>query len=211
MNETALRDQLIATAIAMNRRGLNQGTAGNVSARVPEGFVLTPSGMPYDTMRSDDLVMLSPDGTLLAGHRKPSTEWPMHAAILRARPEVNAIIHAHALYCTVLACYRRPIPAFHYMVAIAGGDSIRCAPYATFGSVELSEHALTALSDRKACLLANHGMIALGTNLEDALRIALEVETLAAQYVLCLQMGEPTQIDAAEMSRVLEKFRDYGR
>src|SRR5690606_32243081 len=187
----------------------NQGTSGNASARWQDGLLITPSGVDYEAMRPGDVVFLRADGSW-DGPLRPSSEWCFHRDIMAARPEVGAILHAHSPYATTLACLGRAIPAFHYMVAVAGGDSIRCAPYATFGSQALSDHALAALEGRKACLLANHGMVALGEDVAAALRLAVEGETLAAQYWRCLQVGEPNLLPAAEMERVLQKFRSYG-
>jgi L-fuculose-phosphate aldolase len=206
----ALRQEIIATARRMNALGINQGKSGNLSHRIPEGFLVTPTGMTYDALRPADIVEMGFDGSH-RGTRLPSSEWRFHRDILAARPEANALIHTHAMFATTLACLGREIPAFHYMVAVAGGDSIRCAPYATFGTEALSRHALAALEGRKACLLANHGMIAVGATLEAALALAVEVETLAAMYWRALQVGEPRLLDAPEMARVLEKFRTYGQ
>lgn len=212
MTEQPLREAIIRVAREMNAIGLNQGTSGNVSARVAGGMLVTPSAVPYHELAPEDMVLMELDGTVLESRgRKPSTEWPLHAAILAARPDVGAIVHAHAMFCTTLACLRRGIPAFHYMVAMAGGDSIRCAPYATFGTPELAHHALTALEERRACFLANHGMVALGESPAAALALAVEVETLAAQYWRTLQVGEPALLDDAEMAEVLERFGSYGR
>jgi L-fuculose-phosphate aldolase len=210
MTHTALRAELVETARAMNQRGLNQGTSGNLSARVPDGMLITPSAVPYDVMTPADIVRIDLQGRVLEpGPRPPSTEWRLHAAILAARPDVDAILHAHAMFATTLACLRRPIPAFHYMVAVAGGDSIPCAPYAVFGSPELAEHAVRALADRDACLLANHGMVAVGSSPRAALDLAIEVETLAAQYWRALQVGEPVLLSDAEMVEVVEGFGRY--
>ena len=206
----ALRQEIIATARRMNECGINQGKSGNLCHRVPEGFLVTPTGMDYDTLQPADIVPMGFDGSH-TGTRLPSSEWRFHRDILAARPEVNAVIHTHAMFATTLACLGAEIPAFHYMVAVAGGDSIRCAPYATFGTEALSARAVRALEGRKACLLANHGMIAVGDTLKSALALAVEVETLAAMYWRALQVGEPTILDAAEMARVIEKFRTYGQ
>jgi L-fuculose-phosphate aldolase len=206
----ALREEIIATACRMNALGINQGKSGNLSHRVPEGFLVTPTGMDYDTLTPADIVPMGFDGSH-GGGRLPSSEWRFHRDILRARPEVNAVIHTHSMFATTLACLGREIPPFHYMVAAAGGDTIRCAPYATFGTEELSGHAVRALEGRTACLLANHGMIAVGATLSSALALAVEVETLAAMYWRALQVGEPNFLDSAEMARVLEKFRTYGQ
>jgi L-fuculose-phosphate aldolase len=206
----ALREAMIATARRMNASGLNQGTSGNLSQRVEDGFLVTPTGMDYEAMVPEDLVLMRFDGSH-EGRRKPSSEWRFHRDILAAKPEVGAVLHAHSMFCTTLACLRRGIPSFHYMVAMAGGVDVRCAPYATFGTEELSRHAVAALEGRKACLLANHGMLALGRDLAGAFKLAVEVETLAAMYWRALQVGEPVLLDAAEMAVVLEKFKTYGQ
>jgi L-fuculose-phosphate aldolase len=217
MTHAALRRDLADTARAMRRRGLSQGTSGNLSVRVAEGLLITPSAVPYDAMGPDSMVLLDVQGQVLdpagqavapAGH-KPSSEWRLHSAILAARPEVSAVVHTHSMFCTTLACLRMEIPAFHYMVAVAGGDSIRCGPYATFGTAALADQALAALDGRRACLLANHGMLALGPTPGDALALAVEVETLAEQYWRSLQVGQPALLSADEMADALAAFRDY--
>jgi len=208
--ENQLRRRIIETCLDMNRLGINQGMAGNVSARLADGLLITPSGVKYDTMKPSDIVYLDAAGRP-DGRKNASSEWRFHHDILKARPEAGAVLHAHSPFCTALACLGRDIPAFHYMVAVAGGDSIRCAPYATFGSQELSDNALSALADRKACLLANHGMICIDRDLEAVLALAIEVEALAQQYCRALQLGEPVILSAAEMRRVLDRFTTYGR
>ncbi len=205
------RRALIAAALKMNDLGLNQGKSGNLSLRVPGGLLITPSGMDYDRLAPADIVFMDSRGHVPDGQRKPSSEWRFHCDILKARSEAGAIVHAHALHSTTIACLRRPIPAFHYMVAVAGGRTIRCADYATFGTKALSAKALAALKNRKACLLANHGMIALGDTLDAALALAVEVETLAAMYWRTLQVGEPVILPDAEMRTVLKKFATYGK
>jgi L-fuculose-phosphate aldolase len=210
MDERALRERIIATAIEMNARGLNRGKSGNVSARIGTGFLVTPTGLAYESMRPEDIVAMAQDGTP-RGSRLPSSEWRFHRDIYVARPEVAGIVHAHSPFATTLACLARGIPAFHYMIAVAGGNDIRCAPYATFGTQELSDRALRALEGRRACLLANHGMIAVGATLADALALAVEVEALAEQYWRALQIGEPNLLPDAEMAVVLEKFATYGQ
>jgi L-fuculose-phosphate aldolase len=210
MTEAALRQQLIDTCLAMNAAGINQGKSGNASARIEDGFLVTPTGIPYNALTPDDIVSMRFDG-IHQGKRLPSSEWRFHRDILAARPEINAIVHTHANYATTLACLGRSIPAFHYMVAKAGGSDIRLAPYAIFGSQELSDHAVAALEGRFACLLANHGMIAIGTSLAKALDIAIEVEALSRQYCQALQIGEPILLGADEMARVIEQFRTYGQ
>lgn len=198
----------------MNAAGINRGKSGNVSARLRaadfDGFVVTPTGLPYEETGPDDLVPMTLDGQA-TGSRLPSSEWRFHRDIYRARGDVNAVVHAHAPFATTLACHSRGIPAFHYMVAVAGGHDIRCAPYATFGTQALSDHVLAALDGRKACLLAHHGMIAVGPSLPEALALAVEVETLAEIYWRALAMGEPEALTDAEMDVVLEKFKTYGQ
>ncbi|WP_018877391.1 class II aldolase/adducin family protein [Thioalkalivibrio sp. ALE28] len=206
---TALREAVIHAGLETNRRGLNQGTSGNISVRLGDGMLITPSGVPYEALRPEDLVYVDAAGRW-DPQRKPSSEWHFHRAILQARPELGAVVHVHSVYASVVAIQGRDIPALHYMIAAAGGSSIRCAPYATFGTEALSRLAVEALEDRTACLLANHGMIATGPDLERALWLTEEVELLARQYVLSLQIGGPTLLDDAEMDRVLEKFRHYG-
>jgi L-fuculose-phosphate aldolase len=194
----------------MNLRGINHGTCGNVSARVDRGMLITPSARPYDEMRPADLITMRLDGREVepAGAR-PSTEWRLHAAIYAARSDVGAVLHAHPLYATALACLRRGIPAFHYMVAAAGGSEIACADYATFGTEELAQATLRALGSRHACLLANHGLVACGGTPADALSLAVEVEALAGQYWHALQAGTPVLLGEAEMERVRAAFRGY--
>ncbi|WP_309242976.1 class II aldolase/adducin family protein [Hyalangium versicolor] len=204
------REALIATARQLNPSGLNQGTSGNLSLRVENGFFISPTGMDYDALRPEDIVFMRFDGSS-EGPRLPSSEWRFHRDIFAVRPEVHAVLHTHSLHSTALACLRRGIPAFHYMVAKAGGSDIRCAPYATFGTEELSRLAVAALDGRKACLLANHGLITVGADLAAALKLAVEVETLAAMYLRALPAGEPVLLDDAEMAVVLEKFRTYGQ
>jgi len=206
----ALRRAVVEAAGRMNALGLNQGTAGNLSVRVPGGLLITPSGLPYDEMAPADIVALDRDGTP-HGRLAPSSEWRFHFDIMNARPEVGAVLHAHAMFATTLACLRRGIPSFHYMVTVAGGADIRCAPYATFGTEALSRHVLKALDGRKACLLANHGLVVVGASLKEALRLAVEVETLAAMYWRALQVGKPVLLSKAEMARVLKKFETYGK
>ncbi len=213
-DERALREAVIATALAMNAQGINRGKSGNVSARAPaggaDGFLITPSGIPYADTRPDDIVAVGLDGST-RGTRKPSSEWRFHRDIYRARGDVTAIVHAHAPFATTLACHHLGIPPFHYMVAVAGGADIRCAPYATFGTQALSDRAVAALEGRKACLLAQHGMIAVGASLAAALALAVEVETRAEMSWRARQLGEPPLLSADEMSVVLDKFRTYGQ
>lgn len=207
---TILREQLLATTRKLSELGLNRGTAGNVSVRDGDGLLVTPSGMPVEAMTPHDMVQMDFDGKA-QGSRPPSSEWRFHRDILTRRPEVGAVIHTHSMFATTLACLRREVPPFHYMIALTGGDSIRCAPYALFGTQALSDAALAALQDRKACLLANHGMIALGRDLDDALAVTVEVETLCEQYWRALQAGGPALLTPQQMAEAIEQFKGYGR
>ena len=205
-----LRQALIAHARKLTTSGLTRNTSGNLSHRVAGGFLVTPSGMDYDRLEPDDIVFVDFQGQA-KGRRLPSSEWHFHREILARRDEVSVVLHAHSPFATSIACLREGIPAFHYMVAVAGGADIRCAPYATFGTEELSHHAVAALDGRKACLLANHGQISLGSDFAAAHKLAVEVETLAEMYWRTRQIGTPIILDAAEMAIVLEKFRSYGK
>lgn len=208
MLELSLRCNLIATARAMNTLGLNQGTSGNVSVCHDDAILITPSWLPYDRCRPEDIVRLQTNGTA-EGSRKPSSEWRLHLDIYKTRPEARAILHTHSPWCTTLACLDREIPSFHYMVALAGGDTIRCAPYAVFGSRELSQNVTAALEDRTACLMSHHGMVCFAGSPEKALDLAAEVENLARVYCQALQLGEPSLLDRDQMDEVLAKFADY--
>lgn len=207
-DSTALRAAIIATAREMNTLGINRGKSGNVSARVDSGFLITPTALPYAQTEPADIVAVARNGAA-AGRRPPSSEWRFHRDIYATRQEVAAIVHAHSPFATTLACLDRGIPAFHYMIAVAGGSDIRCAPYATFGTQALSDAALTALDGRTACLLAHHGLLTVGDSLVSALALAVEVETLAEMYWRTLQIGEPTLLDEGEMQEVLRKFAAY--
>jgi L-fuculose-phosphate aldolase len=193
----------------MNRSGINQGTSGNLSARCSDGMLITPSGMDYAGLEPADIVFVDENG-VAKGRRLPSSEWHFHRGIYAARADAGAILHAHSAACTALACLNKPIPAFHYMVAVAGGRDIPCAPYATFGSQELSDGVVEALVDRNACLMANHGLVCLAQDLGKALALAIEVEHLARTYLMSLSVDEPFILDDEEMDRVLEKFKTYG-
>lgn len=190
--------------------GLNKGTSGNASVRLETGFLVTPSGVPADQLNADSMVYMDWQGRAEAGKR-PSTEWRIHLDILQARPEVNAVVHCHSMFATTIACLGRDVPPFHYMIAAAGGDTIRCAPYALFGTQALSDVALLALEGRLACLLAHHGMIAVGASLAQALAVAVEVENLCEQYWRLLQLGEPRLLTAAQMQEVHAQFKGYGQ
>jgi L-fuculose-phosphate aldolase len=204
-------EALTAAMAELDRSGLNEGSSGNISLRLADGgFLITPSGVPAEDLTPEHMVRCDDDGTPSAGGR-PSSEWRFHRDILARRPEVGAVVHAHPPHATALACLRRPIPPFHYMVAVAGGDDVRCAPYALFGTQALSDHALAALEGRRACLLANHGLLALGSDLNGARRLAITVERLAQQYLTALQVAEPVRLSAAEMAAVQEQMADYGQ
>lgn len=207
--ETVKRQSIIEHCLEMNRLGINQGTSGNISVRHGDGLLITPTSLPYEDLEPEDIVRLSFDG-VPEGRRQPSSEWRFHRDIIRARPDVNAIVHAHPPYSTMLAIMGRDIPAIHYMIAVAGGSDIRCAPYAIFGSDELSRHAVEALEGRQACLLGQHGSIAVGKSLAKALWLAVEVETLARQYHGCLMLGEPPLLSEEQIGAVLEKMASYG-
>jgi L-fuculose-phosphate aldolase len=235
MTEDQARQAIIDLARSMTGHGINHGSAGNVSMRWHrgggDGFLVTPSALPYDQCTLDDIVWmsivardppatLSPPGPLgtpaepvIDGRRRPSSEWRFHHDLYAHRSDAQAIVHTHAPHCAALACLpriqREGIPAFHYMVALAGGRDIRCAPYATFGTQALSDHVLAAMTDRRACLMAHHGMLAIGASLEAALALAIELEWLAATYAQTLQLGAPALLSDQEMDRVLEKFSSY--
>ena len=210
MSEAALREDMVAICRRMNSSGINQGTAGNLSVRSGNGFLITPSGLPYDTMVPDDIVEMEFDGTY--GGRRPSSEWRFHRDILKARQDINVVLHCHSIYATTLACHHKTIPSFHYMTGVAGGTTIRCARYATFGTQALSDAALEALEGRLACLLGQHGQISLGKSLESALWLAIEVETLSRMYVQALTLGEPPVLSDEEMERVIAQMKrmSYG-
>ena len=210
--ELELRTAIIAACRHMNAIGLNQGTSGNISARFGDRMLITPSGVPYHAMAAEDLAAMPIEGAYGSwdGPLAPSTEWRFHLDITRARPEVGAIVHAHSTFATALAIARKEIPACHYMIAAAGGPTIRCGTYATYGTKELSDAALKALEGRSACLLANHGMIATGPNLDKAMWLAVELETIARQYVVSLSIGGPVLLSNAEIARVKEGFKSYG-
>jgi L-fuculose-phosphate aldolase len=213
-----LREQLVACARRMQASGINQGTSGNLSVRIPGGMLITPSSLPYEQMQPADLVALDLTGQTLFNpepgrpQRRPSSEWRLHADVLARRPEVQAVLHCHSIHATALACHGKDIPPFHYMTAVAGGHDIRCAPYATFGTQELSDGVVQALEGRLACLMAQHGQVAVGPTLERALALAVEVETLARIYLQALALGEPPLLSAEQMEQVRHQFRSvlYG-
>lgn len=205
-----LAEELLQTARQMNVTGLNQGSAGNVSVRSGDGYLITPTGMLYEKCAPSDMVQMDLAGNP-SGIRKPSSEWRFHQDLYLDRPDAEAIVHVHSTFATTVACLGKDVPPFHYMIAVAGGKTIRCTPYHTFGTQELSDVVVEAMQDRKACLLGNHGMLALGDTLESALNMALEVEKLCEIYWRTLQVGGGRMISDTEMDRILEKFKGYGQ
>lgn len=203
-NLDLLREQIVTTARAMNAHGINQGTAGNISVRVKDGLMITPSSLPYDRMKPEDIVFMRFDGSVDQG--KPSSEWRFHRDILVDRPDVDVVLHCHSPHATSLACLFIEIPAFHYMISAGGGTTIRCAPYATFGTQELSDYAIEALKDRLACLLGQHGQIALGKSLDGALARAIEVESLSQIYRQVLQIGKPIILSDEKMQETFDQI-----
>jgi len=213
MPDQDLREQLVDCARRMQASGINQGTSGNLSVRIAGGMLITPSSLPYEQMQPSDLVALDLQGQPLfipadgRPQRRPSSEWRLHADVLASRPEVQAVLHCHSIHATALACHGRDIPPFHYMTAVAGGHDIRCAPYATFGTQELSDGVVQALEGRLACLMAQHGQVAVGPTLDKALALAVEVETLARIYLQALALGEPPLLSGEQMEQVRHQFR----
>jgi L-fuculose-phosphate aldolase len=209
--EERARREVLDTALAMSRRGLSPGRSGNVSRRFRDGMLITPSGQTYASIMPADIVFVADDGGVPPGQKKPSSEWRFHLAAYRARPDMGGVVHTHSTHATVLACAGKPIPAFHYMVAVAGGSDIPLIPYATFGTKELARHVAKGLKERDACLMANHGQIAVGETCAAALDLAAEVENLAEQYFKVLCLGDPVVLDEDEMEKVLGQFASYGQ
>jgi L-fuculose-phosphate aldolase len=210
-DETKLREHMIETCLKMNAHGINQGTSGNLSVRYGDGFLITPSSIPYDQIGPKDIVEMDWDGTYVG--LRPSSEWRFHRDILKTRSDVDVVLHCHSTFATAVACHHRDIPAFHYIVGLMGGNTLRCAPYATFGTQELSNAAIDALEGRMACLLAQHGQISLGKSVDGALAMAIEVESLAKIYINACALGEPPVLSDSEMDRVLEQMKrmSYGK
>lgn len=208
--DTELRLGVVAAVQRLDALGMNRGSTGNASVRWQQGMLITPTGMGADGLRPQDLVWVGWDGTVL-GDWRPSSEWHFHQAAYLARPDLHAVVHTHSTHAAALACLRRPLPAFHYMVAVAGGDSVPLVPYFTFGTEALSQAVAAALADRQACLLANHGLVAAGATLAEAMKVVQEIESLCEVYLRALAVGEPHVLGADEMAVVIEKFRSYGR
>lgn len=208
--ELALRAELIEACRSMNRLGINKGTSGNISVRHGDGFLISPTGIPYDKLMPEHVVAMNWDATY-AGDVLPSSEWRFHRDILLARPDLNAVVHTHSTYATALSILGRDIPAIHYVIAAAGGSTIRCAPYEIFGSQELADRVVTALDGRRACLLAHHGVITGHMSIARALALAVTVEELAHQYLICLPFGAPPVLSDSQIADVLVKFKTYGQ
>lgn len=201
------RETIVAAA-----QGLSHGKSGNLSVRVDEGFLITPTGVANDDLTAEKIVLIDHAGEVADDQLLPSSEWRFHHDLyVQGHDDINAIVHSHSTYATVLACHQKEIPAFHYMIAEAGGDSIRCAEYATFGTQQLSDNIIVAIKNRKACLMANHGMLAVGVDLASTVYLASQVEELSKQYVLALQIGEPVLLSKQEMEINIEKFKTYGK
>lgn len=209
-DDLGLRIEIIEACRSMNRLGINRGTSGNIGVRNGQGLLITPTGMAYEAMEPEHIVQMSGDGSH-RGTVAPSSEWRFHRDLLQARPDLNAVVHTHAKFATAVSILGKDIPAIHYAIAEAGGNSIRCAPYETFGTPELAARVVAAMQGRRACLLAHHGVITAHATLAQAMALAVTVEELAQQYLLCLPMGEPPVLPDSEMERVLEKFKTYGQ
>ncbi len=202
-------EQVIKYAKMLNFKNLSALRSGNISVRYKNGFLITPSGVKYSQLETEDVVFVSLDGKLDSLKQRPSSEWRIHKDIYVNKKEANAVVHAHSTHATAVSAHGKSIPAFHYMVALAGGDDIKCAEYATFGTEELSKNILKALDKRKACLMSNHGQVVFDTNLEKAFELAEEIENICHQYINTLKIGIPKILSNNEMKKVLEKVKDY--
>jgi L-fuculose-phosphate aldolase len=209
-SDAMLRDSAVAAVRHLDALGMNRGSTGNVSLRHGEGMLITPTGMGADDLRGEDMVWRGWDGTL-RGPWQPSSEWHFHQAIYLARPQLNAIVHTHSVHAAALACLRQPLPSFHYMGAVAGGDDVPCVPYHLFGTEALSAAVAAAFAERDACLMANHGLVAAGTTLARALKVLQEIESLCEVYLKALAVAEPVLLTRGQMDEVIEKFKGYGR
>jgi L-fuculose-phosphate aldolase len=213
-DEAALRESAVVAIRKLDALGMNRGSTGNLSLRFDTddqvGMLITPTGMGADDLRAQDMVWLGFDGTR-RGNWQPSSEWHFHQAIYQARPDLQAIVHTHSTYAAALACLRRELPPFHYMIAVAGGDTVPCVPYHLFGTEALSNAVAVAMQDRHACLMANHGLVAAGTHLRQAMKVVQEIESLCQVYLQALAVGEPALLSKEDMQQVIEKFRSYGQ
>ncbi len=205
------RTALLEAARRTVALGLNHGATGNVSVRLDRGFLITPTGLPCDGLAASDLVIVGMDGVAPPDQRPPSSEWRLHRDVYAARNDVGAVVHAHPPFATTLACLREDLPAVHYLIAVTGADRVCCAPYAPFGSEDLSRAALGALGASRACLLANHGLVAVGSDPAEALRVAAEVESVAQLWWRARQVGTPKLLTDTEMAEVLRRFEAYGQ
>ncbi len=208
--EVSLRDEAVAAVRRLDALGMNRGSTGNLSVRFGEGMLITPTGMGARDMGPQDLVWLGWDGPLV-GEWKPSSEWHFHQSLYQQRTDLNAVVHTHSTHAAALACLRRPLPAFHYMVAVAGGDSVPLTPYHLFGTEALSQAVAQAMQDRDACLMSNHGLVAAGNTLVQAMKVVQEIESLCEVYLKALAVGEPAVLSGEEMALVIERFRHYGK
>ena len=208
-----LKSLLAVTALKLHKMGLNHGATGNCSCRDGDTFLITPSGVDTKNLSEDKMVRMDFKGNIVESNSnlKPSSEWRFHQDIMSQRNEVGAIVHTHSVYASVVSLFNKELPSFHYMIAVAGGDSVRCAPYAMFGTQELSDNIINALVDRKACLIANHGLVTIGKNLTEALNIAEEIEHLCHQYIEAKKIGEPNLLDKKQMLEVIERFETYSQ
>ncbi|MDC6484647.1 class II aldolase/adducin family protein [Methylophilaceae bacterium] len=208
-----LKSLLAVTALKLHKMGLNHGATGNCSCRDGDTFLITPSGVDTKNLSEDKMVRMDFKGNIVesTSNLKPSSEWRFHQDIMSQRNEVGAIVHTHSVYASVVSLFNKELPSFHYMIAVAGGDSVRCAPYAMFGTQELSDNIINALVDRKACLIANHGLVTIGKNLTEALNIAEEIEHLCHQYIEAKKIGEPNLLDKKQMLEVIERFETYSQ
>jgi L-fuculose-phosphate aldolase len=212
VSDAALRAGAVAAIARLDALAMNRGSTGNLSVRAGAGgFWITPSGMPAQEIGSADLVWLDDEGAVRHGDWQPSTEWPFHRAVYRVRPDLTAVVHVHSPHATALACLRRELPAFHYMVAVAGGDNVPCTPYHLFGTEALSAAVAQAFRDRQACLMANHGLVAGGASLAAAMKVAVEIEALCGIYLQALAVGEPALLSREQMAEVIARFRTYGQ
>lgn len=212
LDDDSLRAQALAAVQRLDALGLNRGSTGNLSVRRGDGCLITPTGMGADDMKAQDFVWVGEDGSTMEGDWQPSSEWQLHTAIYKARADVHAVVHTHSVHATALACLERPLPAFHYMVAVAGGDDVPCAPYHLFGTQELSEAVVARLHARHACLMAHHGLVTAGRSIAHAVKLAVEIELLCETWLKMLAVQpEPQLLSAAQMAAVLERFRHYGR
>ena len=202
-------EQIIKYANMLNSEKLSTLRSGNVSLRYKNGFLITPSGVKYSSLKVDDIVFVSLDGKFDETKNKPSSEWRFHKDIYSSKNEANAIVHAHSTHATAVSAHNKDVPAFHYMVALAGGNDLKCAKYATFGTQELSDNIINALKNRKACLMSNHGQVAFGDNLEQAFELAQEVENICHQYINAIKIGKPKILSSSEMDVILEKVKNY--